>query len=190
MLYLHSFMILLLVIALEKNGEAMTLQGSLNGLYHSNGAIDTQGDCTTEPGANATVVSGDRIVLKPGFRANQLSSFSAKVAEVADVDQDGLPDWWEMYYFNDLNNDGRADPDNDSLSNLQEYYQGTNPHYQDDMPTPALYENADFAYDEDDQQGGGGLLSHTVRILNGNVTEQRQDIRMPSPKAGNSSLLK
>ena len=44
-----------------------------------------------------------------------------------DQDQDGLPDWWEMLYFGNLNQTANGDPDGDGLTNLQEYQLGTNP---------------------------------------------------------------
>ena len=46
----------------------------------------------------------------------------------SDNDGDGLPDWWEVQYFGlNLGYSGSGDPDNDELTNLQEYQQGTNP---------------------------------------------------------------
>ncbi len=48
--------------------------------------------------------------------------------EFSDVDADGLPDWWEEYYFGSYDvalPDG--DPDNDGRDNLAEYVASTNP---------------------------------------------------------------
>lgn len=44
-----------------------------------------------------------------------------------DSDADGLPDWWEIQYFGNLSQTANADPDGDSLTNLQEFQQGRNP---------------------------------------------------------------
>lgn len=44
-----------------------------------------------------------------------------------DSDSDSLHDWWEMYYFSDLDEVAAGDPDYDGLSNLVEYQLGTNP---------------------------------------------------------------
>jgi hypothetical protein len=44
-----------------------------------------------------------------------------------DTDGNGLPDLWQLHYFGHLGNDPQADPDNDGLSNLQEYQQHTDP---------------------------------------------------------------
>ena len=48
--------------------------------------------------------------------------------EFADVDADGLPDWWEVKYFGSTTaGDPAGDPDNDSLTNLEEYNRSTHP---------------------------------------------------------------
>lgn len=44
-----------------------------------------------------------------------------------DTDQDGLPDWWEMEYFSDLNQDAEGDFDGDGISNHQERRFGSSP---------------------------------------------------------------
>ena len=43
------------------------------------------------------------------------------------VDEDNLPDSWEMQYFGNLDQVDSGDPDGDSLTNLEEYELGTNP---------------------------------------------------------------
>jgi hypothetical protein len=45
----------------------------------------------------------------------------------ADSDDNGLPDWWEMKYFDQLGVGVTADADGDGLTNLQEYQQGSAP---------------------------------------------------------------
>lgn len=52
-----------------------------------------------------------------------------------DHDNDGLPDQWEQYYFNDPDNGvtpasqaGGDDPDGDGLTNLEEFQRRTNPY--------------------------------------------------------------
>ena len=44
-----------------------------------------------------------------------------------DKDADGLPNWWEEYYFGDLDEVAAGDPDKDGLSNLLEYQNNANP---------------------------------------------------------------
>lgn len=46
---------------------------------------------------------------------------------IADTDSDGLPDAWEMEHFGHTNYGGTDDPDDDGLSNFQEYLHGTSP---------------------------------------------------------------
>ena len=48
-----------------------------------------------------------------------------------DSNGDGLPDGWEMANFGTLAVDPNGDPDNDGLTNLQEYQLGTNPNSAD-----------------------------------------------------------
>lgn len=55
-------------------------------------------------------------------------SFILYINEIAeDTDNDGLPDWWEMKYFGNLNQGPDGDPDGDGVTNLIEYKQGRHP---------------------------------------------------------------
>lgn len=55
-----------------------------------------------------------------------LFSFDLSLA-ANDSDSDGLPDWWETYYFGDLSHASGGDADGDGLTNLEEWQRGTNP---------------------------------------------------------------
>src|SRR5262249_16852140 len=44
-----------------------------------------------------------------------------------DLDGNGLPDFWERQYFGRIGVDPNDDPDQDGLTNFQEYKAGTNP---------------------------------------------------------------
>ncbi|QTA85552.1 LamG-like jellyroll fold domain-containing protein [Desulfonema magnum] len=44
-----------------------------------------------------------------------------------DMDEDGMPDNWEGYYFNDLSKDGTGDQDDDGRTDLDEYNRRSNP---------------------------------------------------------------
>jgi len=45
----------------------------------------------------------------------------------SDSDEDGLPDDWEIEFFEDLAESGDDDPDGDFIPNVQEYYEGLDP---------------------------------------------------------------
>ncbi|MBW2005045.1 MAG: RHS domain-containing protein [Deltaproteobacteria bacterium] len=42
-------------------------------------------------------------------------------------------------------------------------------------------DDVDHGLDTDEQQGGGGLVGETIRVLNGNTIESRSDLQFPSP---------
>jgi uncharacterized repeat protein (TIGR02543 family) len=44
-----------------------------------------------------------------------------------DINGNGIPDWWELYYFGNLNQRADGDYDGDGVDNLDEYLEGTNP---------------------------------------------------------------
>jgi hypothetical protein len=54
-----------------------------------------------------------------------------------DEDEDGLPDWWEMLYFGNLDQGAGDDPDNDGVNNVDEFAGGTNPSDGNDPPNVA-----------------------------------------------------
>lgn len=53
------------------------------------------------------------------------------VYSILDADFDDLPDWWEEYFFHDLDEDDVGDPDGDGYTNLQEYAGGMDPEVHD-----------------------------------------------------------
>jgi len=55
------------------------------------------------------------------------ASPTAGASNAADLDGDGLPDWWETECFGDTRAEASADSDSDGLSNREEYVAGTNP---------------------------------------------------------------
>lgn len=54
-------------------------------------------------------------------------AFKSGVHAPDDNDEDGIPDSWELNYFNNILSDHSSDPDNDDLTNLEEFNLGTDP---------------------------------------------------------------
>lgn len=61
------------------------------------------------------------------------TAFTA-VYSILDSDADGLPDWWEMAYFESLSETGSGDSDGDGWTNLQEYANSMDPTVRDQQP--------------------------------------------------------
>ncbi len=76
-----------------------------------------------------------------------------------DADQDGIPDWWEMFFFGILV-DPDGDNDGDGLSNLNEYLAGTDPDKVDTFH-PGI---SDF----DDDTDGDGLSNGDEQTFGSN----------------------
>jgi len=92
------------------------------------GGILRAGDCCNFLGSIDEVAvwdhalsAEDAVRLADGVAADEA------VVPPADADGDGLPDDWELSVFNNLNETGQTDPDNDQLSNAQEFELGTDP---------------------------------------------------------------
>jgi subtilisin family serine protease len=70
--------------------------------------------------ANVDVIPGLKSKVHNGGRLN--------LQRMVDTDTNGLPDWWELQYFNHLTGTApKADADHDGMSNLAEWLAGTNP---------------------------------------------------------------
>ncbi|MCL4848214.1 MAG: SBBP repeat-containing protein [Acidobacteria bacterium] len=81
---------------------------------------------TTPPGAAGAV---DVRVVNPDGQVGTLAGGFTYFSELADSDNDGLPDWYENLHpcLSPLVPDAANDPDADGATNLQEYFDGTNP---------------------------------------------------------------
>lgn len=98
---------------------------NLLGLYH----FTTQTNQVKE--TNSPVDIGYHYVAVD-TNGNPLASYGDGIPDyLDDTDGNGLPDWWEIQYFDHIGIDPNADPDGDHLSNFQEYNLGTNPNNAD-----------------------------------------------------------
>jgi hypothetical protein len=84
--------------------------------------------------------TGDSLVLADlALLGTNLGNFSVIVSNAhgsitsapaplwTDVNGNGMPDWWEMKYFGNLNQTADGDYDGDGVSNLDEFLEGTDP---------------------------------------------------------------
>jgi hypothetical protein len=84
--------------------------------------------------------TGDSLSLvNPALTGTNLGTYSVIVSNVygavtstpaalwPDANGNGIPDWWEMTYFGNLNQKALGDYDNDGVDNLHEYLERTNP---------------------------------------------------------------
>ena len=98
----------------------------------------------------------------------------AVVAEtIIDSEPDGLPDYWELFYFGDLSRDGEGDFDNDGILDKFEWQAKTNPTV-DDTIRNALRD--EFSYDDRGWLSGFKLMSSEETIhshdAEGSITQQ------------------
>jgi len=110
-------------------------QGTSTLTFNSAVAAPTNwSDRTIVVSVPAYASTGPVIVTVNGVSSN------AVIFTVGDIDSDGdgLPDWWELQYFGNLNQGANDDPDGDGVTNLQEYQQGRNP------TKSALADDGDF----------------------------------------------
>ena len=158
--------------------------------YQSDDDIVAQDGCEILQGRWVWFVAGTGAILEPGFHVESGAIFGLVIGGYEDLpkdldyDEDGLADWWELYYFGDLDEDCGDDYDGDGFSNCEEYFLGSNP----DAGPGSVVAHAIpvvpdfwFGYLTDEQLGGGGLVGDSVRIISGNVVETREDLSFSSP---------
>lgn len=62
-----------------------------------------------------------------GITDQPLTSVAMYIPAQQDQDTDGLPDWWELFYFNHLDYDSLSDPDGDGFANTAEFSDRSSP---------------------------------------------------------------
>jgi hypothetical protein len=82
--------------------------------------------------------TGDSLVI-PSLSGTNFASYSVVIMNASgvvtstpaalwlDSKGTGMPDWWQLEYFGNLNQQPYADYDGDGVDNLDEYLEGTNP---------------------------------------------------------------
>jgi hypothetical protein len=112
------------------------------------------------------ITSGDPIFYEPAGLTKPMVNLGA-----IDIDDDGMDADWEITYFSDLSHDGTGDTDADSLTDLQEYQNTTDPTNSDtdgdQMPdgwevTYNLDPTSDDASDDPDQDGFTNLQEYNA----------------------------
>jgi hypothetical protein len=106
-----------------------TLSGLLVQQQNGDGSWTTL--ATLSPGTTSYAVMG---LTKAGqyqalrvVATTSMTSVASTASNPMDTSGNGLPISWEMQYFGATNVDPNADPDHDGLSNLQEFWAGTDP---------------------------------------------------------------
>lgn len=72
-----------------------------------------------------------------GSQSNEVSAIPT-ASGVSDLDQDGLPDNWELEHFGDLSQGPDDDYDEDGYNNIDEYQAGTSPADKSDYPEETM----------------------------------------------------
>jgi hypothetical protein len=109
----------LVTLSVVANGGGLTYQ------WLSNGAaiVGATGDSLVL--SNLPVVNSTNFSVVISNASGSVTS--APVALWADSNGNGIPDWWELKYFGNLNQTGNGDYDGDGVDNLDEYLEGTDP---------------------------------------------------------------
>ncbi len=115
-----------IVAASDPNGTIPILSASplpMGAVFSDNGNGIATFDWTP-----ATGQAGEYVIT---FSASDGELTASRTAIITifgqDSDNDGMPDYWELKYFDSLDRDGTGDYDGDGISDLDEYLNGSNP---------------------------------------------------------------
>jgi len=110
----------LVSFSVTANGEGLSYQWLSNGVAIAGATTDTlllSNQPATASGSFSVVISN----------MSGISVTSTPVGLNLDSRGVGMPDWWQMQYFGNLNQFPGSDYDGDGVNNLDEYLEGTNP---------------------------------------------------------------
>jgi len=94
--------------------------------------VNCQGDSGCYPIAYADDEGSFYIEVKLHEAGDPSNKNIIRVDINGDQDEDDLPDWWEVQYFGDIGSQrANYDPDNDTLTNIEEYLRYTDPTQRD-----------------------------------------------------------
>ncbi len=119
----------------------------------------SQSECTFEKLAVGADYYLSIIAVDMGLNYSAPESAVVAFYDVSDADGDGLPDWWEEFYFGDADScDPEGDADGDLVSNRNEYLAGTDPNDidSDGDGVPDLSEIASPLLDPNDASDADG----------------------------------
>lgn len=93
--------------------------------------------------------------------------------DLLDSDGDGMPDWWETFYGLDWQNpEANLDTDGDGWSNLEEFYNGTDPLHDDRAPSVKTFNLAAYGQSNNgvwlrsaDSDSSADELTYTITAL-------------------------
>lgn len=118
------------------NGTANTaVTGMLtwsNHLTTASGTFDAQPEWSiaipVAEGINTIHIHGANYLLNATSGDTVAITLDDPILPSTDTDGDGLPDWWELQYFDSRTGaQPHDDPDGDGMTNLEEYLAGTDP---------------------------------------------------------------
>ena len=124
-----------------------------------------------------------------------LTSSTAQSIE-DDLDEDGLPDDWELTFFDNITIYGAEDdPDNDGMSNLAEYQNGTDP-VESDTDNDGMPDGWEVKYDLDPTDSSNALkdtdgdgYSNRDEYINGTDPTNRYSPTKKSKDDGDAEAL-
>jgi Tol biopolymer transport system component len=101
-------------------------------------AVNGSGDVAEFGAGNVALSANGRVIVFDTMAANLVASDLNLASDVfvnrfsmIDTDSDGLEDGWETIYFDGLTINSDTDSDGDGISNLDEFWAGTNPNSAD-----------------------------------------------------------